>query len=86
MHTTCCLYYIPQLVLFSDKVYVEHKRAVSKVTFHNNEWYLLLSGSQDGYMKMFVSTICFLYQGFILHVMYVLCFRLDFVLRIENIL
>lgn len=34
-------------------VYTSHKRTVNRVTFHNKEPFLLLSGSQDGDMKIF---------------------------------
>ncbi|CAH1788742.1 unnamed protein product, partial [Owenia fusiformis] len=36
-----------------DTVYSEHRRFVSKVAFHHTESHLLLSGSQDGFMKLF---------------------------------
>ncbi|RWS31020.1 WD repeat-containing protein 24-like protein [Leptotrombidium deliense] len=37
----------------SDQVYSHHKRTVHKVCFHPCEAHLLLSGSQDGTMKLF---------------------------------
>lgn len=36
-----------------DQLFTEHKRTVNKVCFHPTEVYMLLSGSQDGYMKCF---------------------------------
>ncbi|KAG8145498.1 hypothetical protein E2320_012023 [Naja naja] len=36
-----------------DQLFMEHKRTVNKVCFHPTEVYMLLSGSQDGYMKCF---------------------------------
>ncbi|KAJ3608346.1 hypothetical protein NHX12_025394 [Muraenolepis orangiensis] len=36
-----------------DQLFTEHKRTVNKVCFHPSEVYMLLSGSQDGYMKCF---------------------------------
>ncbi|XP_007903057.1 GATOR complex protein WDR24 isoform X2 [Callorhinchus milii] len=36
-----------------DQLFTEHKRTVNKVCFHPTEGYMLLSGSQDGYMKCF---------------------------------
>ena len=36
-----------------DQLFTEHKRTVNKVCFHPTELYMLLSGSQDGYMKCF---------------------------------
>ena len=36
-----------------DVVFCDHKRTVNKVCFHPSESYLLLSGSQDGRMKLF---------------------------------
>ncbi|KAK7109667.1 GATOR2 complex protein WDR24-like isoform X2 [Littorina saxatilis] len=33
-------------------VFMEHKRSVNRVVFHNSEAYQLLSGSQDGTMKL----------------------------------
>ncbi|XP_072916489.1 GATOR2 complex protein WDR24 isoform X3 [Hemitrygon akajei] len=36
-----------------DQLFNEHKRTVNKVCFHPNEVHMLLSGSQDGYMKCF---------------------------------
>ncbi|XP_048408373.1 GATOR complex protein WDR24 isoform X3 [Stegostoma tigrinum] len=36
-----------------DQLFTEHKRTVNKVCFHPNEIHMLLSGSQDGYMKCF---------------------------------
>lgn len=36
-----------------DQLYTEHKRTVNKVCFHTTEVYMLLSGSQDGFMKCF---------------------------------
>ncbi|XP_054161603.1 GATOR complex protein WDR24-like [Oppia nitens] len=36
-----------------DLVFQHHKRTVNKVCFHPSEAYLLLSGSQDGLMKLF---------------------------------
>lgn len=35
-------------------VFMEHKRSVNRVVFHNSEAYQLLSGSQDGTMKLHV--------------------------------
>lgn len=41
-------------VLFSaDIVFQDHKRTVNKVCFHPSDSWLLLSGSQDGTMKLF---------------------------------
>ncbi len=36
-----------------DQLFTEHKRTVNKVCFHPTEVYMLLSGSQDGFMKCF---------------------------------
>lgn len=36
-----------------DQLFTEHKRTVNKVCFHPTEAYMLLSGSQDGFMKCF---------------------------------
>ncbi|MGH0183901.1 UNVERIFIED_CONTAM: hypothetical protein FKN15_019485 [Acipenser sinensis] len=36
-----------------DQLFTEHKRTVNKVCFHPTEVHMLLSGSQDGYMKCF---------------------------------
>ncbi|XP_014345019.1 GATOR2 complex protein WDR24 [Latimeria chalumnae] len=36
-----------------EQLFTEHKRTVNKVSFHPTEVYMLLSGSQDGYMKCF---------------------------------
>ena len=36
-----------------DQVYHVHTMSVNRVTFHPNEGFYLLSGSQDGYIKMF---------------------------------
>lgn len=36
-----------------DQLFTEHKRTVNKVCFHPAELHMLLSGSQDGYMKCF---------------------------------
>lgn len=36
-----------------DQVFIDHKRTVNKVNFHPKEANLLLSGSQDGTMKLF---------------------------------
>ncbi|XP_028904840.1 GATOR complex protein WDR24 isoform X2 [Ornithorhynchus anatinus] len=36
-----------------DQLFTEHRRTVNKVCFHPTEAYMLLSGSQDGYMKCF---------------------------------
>ncbi|XP_023244800.1 GATOR complex protein WDR24-like [Centruroides sculpturatus] len=36
-----------------DIVYQDHKRTVNKVCFHPTEPYILISGSQDGTMKLF---------------------------------
>ncbi|GAB6027610.1 hypothetical protein CHUAL_001851 [Chamberlinius hualienensis] len=36
-----------------DMVFQQHKRTVNKVCFHPTESYLLISGSQDGTMKLF---------------------------------
>ena len=38
----------------SDLVFNEHKRTVNRVCFHTAEPHILLSGSQDGSMKLFV--------------------------------
>ena len=37
-----------------DQVYMEHKRTVNRVVFHPFEQQQLMSGSQDGSMKLFV--------------------------------
>ena len=44
------------LFLFSDHVFQEHKRTVNRVCFHENE-HKLLSGSQDGSIKLFVCIV-----------------------------
>ncbi|EPQ10284.1 GATOR complex protein WDR24 [Myotis lucifugus] len=36
-----------------DQLFTEHKRTVNKVCFHPSEAHVLLSGSQDGFMKCF---------------------------------
>lgn len=36
-----------------DQLFTEHKRTVNKVCFHPTEAHMLLSGSQDGFMKCF---------------------------------
>ncbi|XP_070341424.1 GATOR2 complex protein WDR24 isoform X1 [Equus asinus] len=36
-----------------DQLFTEHKRTVNKVCFHPTEAHVLLSGSQDGFMKCF---------------------------------
>uniref|UniRef100_A0A4W3H389 GATOR2 complex protein WDR24 n=1 Tax=Callorhinchus milii TaxID=7868 RepID=A0A4W3H389_CALMI len=36
-----------------EQLYMEHKRTVNRVAFHPAEIALLLSGSQDGFMKCF---------------------------------
>ncbi|KAK7919744.1 hypothetical protein WMY93_011028 [Mugilogobius chulae] len=36
-----------------DQLFTEHKRTVNKVCFHPSEVHMLLSGSQDGFMKCF---------------------------------
>ncbi|XP_030625773.1 GATOR2 complex protein WDR24 [Chanos chanos] len=36
-----------------EQLFTEHKRTVNKVCFHPTEVHMLLSGSQDGYMKCF---------------------------------
>lgn len=36
-----------------EHVFSDHKRTVNKVSFHPNESFLLISGSQDGTMKCF---------------------------------
>lgn len=36
-----------------DQLFTEHKRTVNKVCFHPTEVHMLLSGSQDGFMKCF---------------------------------
>lgn len=37
----------------SDSVFQDHKRTVNKVCFHSTDPHLLLSGSQDGTIKLF---------------------------------
>ena len=41
----------------TELVFTEHKRTVNKIQFHPFEKDLLLSGSQDGTMKYFVSVL-----------------------------
>lgn len=36
-----------------EHLFAEHKRTVNKVCFHPSEAHMLLSGSQDGFMKYF---------------------------------
>ena len=36
-----------------EHLFTEHKRTVNKVCFHPTEVHMLLSGSQDGFMKCF---------------------------------
>ncbi|XP_033639290.1 GATOR complex protein WDR24-like isoform X1 [Asterias rubens] len=36
-----------------DQEFTDHARTVNRVCFHPSEWYILLSGSQDGTMKFF---------------------------------
>lgn len=48
------------VLLSVELVFQEHKRTVNRIQFHPFEKDLLLSGSQDGTMKFFVSV-------FILH-------------------
>ncbi len=36
-----------------EQLFTEHKRTVNKVCFHPTEVNMLLSGSQDGFMKCF---------------------------------
>ena len=43
--------------LSTELVFTEHKRTVNKIQFHPFEKDLLLSGSQDGTMKYFVSVL-----------------------------
>lgn len=43
-------------IYFADFVFSgQHKRTVNRVRFHENDAHLLLSGSQDGTMHIFVS-------------------------------
>jgi hypothetical protein len=37
-----------------EHVFNDHRRTVNRVCFHDTEHHLLLSGSQDGFMKLFV--------------------------------
>ncbi len=46
------------LCLYADHAFDDyHQRAVNKLSFHQREPNLLLSGSQDNTMRMFVSDI-----------------------------
>jgi len=58
-----CTLFFPCIVLIvlcnqhhfvSEHVFMEHKRTVNRVCFHEKEHYQLLSASQDGQMKLFV--------------------------------
>lgn len=45
-------------IYFADFVFSgQHKRTVNRVRFHENDAHLLLSGSQDGTMHIFVSIL-----------------------------
>lgn len=44
------------LYIVTEIVFTDHKRTVNRIQFHPYEKDLLLSGSQDGTMKYFVST------------------------------
>ena len=55
---TCvsCSWIVFVFCALSEHVFTNvHKRSVNKVVFHVHESDMLLSGSQDGYMKLFVS-------------------------------
>ena len=41
----------------------EHKRTVNRISFHPTERDILISGSQDGTMRYFVSSICTCTRG-----------------------
>ena len=53
------IFLIDIFTLLTELVFNDHKRTVNKIQFHPFEKDILLSGSQDGTMKYFVSHFMF---------------------------
>lgn len=53
------IFLIDIFTLLTELVFNDHKRTVNKIQFHPFEKDILLSGSQDGTMKYFVSQFMF---------------------------
>lgn len=53
------IFLIDIFTLLTELVFNDHKRTVNKIQFHPFEKDILLSGSQDGTMKYFVSLFMF---------------------------
>lgn len=51
---TCCVPYIPLMNVLIERVLSGHRRAVNRICWHPTDGNLLISGSQDGTIKLWV--------------------------------